>query len=179
MQACEDPNSLGVYYATVAHVAAKDTLTATQERTKETVECEDGIFRVEEETEISLCFPLMGQLRSHLKVEDFTQQVLAQMHEGYILFAMRKASKTVALCGCRVKTNLAWGKHLYIDDLISSESERSLGYGKEMMAYLIIFAKENGCQEIHLDSGVQRFQAHKFYLREGFKIASHHFSKEL
>jgi ubiquinone/menaquinone biosynthesis C-methylase UbiE/GNAT superfamily N-acetyltransferase len=179
MQACEDPNSLGVYYATVAHVAAKDTLTATQERTKETVECEDGIFRVEEETEISLCFPLMGQLRSHLKVEDFTQQVLAQMHEGYILFAMRKASKTVALCGCRVKTNLAWGKHLYIDDLISSESECSLGYGKEMMAYLIIFAKENGCQEIHLDSGVQRFQAHKFYLREGFKIASHHFSKEL
>jgi len=30
--------------------------------------------------------------------------------------------------------------------------------------------------QLHLDSGVQRYMAHKFYLREGFIIASHHFS---
>jgi len=74
---------------------------------------------------------------------------------------------------------LAWGRHLYIDDLIMSNDKRSLGYGKEMMNFLTDFAKEKGCREIHLDSGVQRFETHKFYFREGFKIASHHFSKEL
>lgn len=180
MQACRDPDSLGVYYATVAHMAVKKALPAEVEEEKdESTEPEEGIFRIEDETGVSECFSLIQQLRPHLSVEDFTQQVLVQMQEGYTLFAMRKESEIVALCGCRVQTNLAWGKHLYIDDLVSSQSGRSLGYGKEMMGYLISFAEEKGCKEIHLDSGVQRFQAHKFYLREGFKIASHHFSQTL
>lgn len=179
IEACRDPDSLGVYYATIAHVAVKNALPAAEEDKDERTEAEEGIFRVKDETEISACFSLMQQLRPHLKDEGFIQQILAQMQEGYILFCMRKGSETVVLCGCRVRVNLAWGKHLYIDDLVSSESQRSLGYGKEMMAYLIRFAKEKGCEEIHLDSSVQRFQAHKFYLREGFKIASHHFSQAL
>ena len=176
IQACEDPDSLGVYYATVAHSAVKNSLNLVEE---EKAALEDGTFCVKEETEISECFSLMQQLRPNLKIEDFNQQVRAQIKEGYTLFCMRKESEVVALCGCRVSRNLAWGRHLYIDDLITSNDKRSLGYGKEMMEFLIGFAKEKGCSEIHLDSGVQRFQAHKFYLREGFKIASHHFSKEL
>ncbi len=180
IQACKDPDSLGVYYATVAHLAVKDAVLVTEEvKTNTRIEREEGIFRIEEEAEISTCFSLMRQLRPHLEVEDFTQQVLAQIKEGYTLFGMIKESQTVVLCGCRISTNLAWGRHLYIDDLVSSESERSLGYGREMMAYLIRFAKEKGCGQIHLDSSVQRFQAHKFYLREDFKIASHHFSQKL
>ena len=180
MQACQDPDSLGVYYATVAHLAVKASVELTEEEiTEERIEINDGIFRVEEAAQIAECFSLMQQLRPHLKSEEFTQQVMAQIKEGHMLFYMRQGSDVVALCGCRVSRNLAWGRHLYIDDLITSIDKRSLGYGKEMMAFLIGVAKEQGCSEIHLDSGVQRFQAHKFYLREGFKIASHHFLKEL
>lgn len=29
--------------------------------------------------------------------------------------------------------------------------------------------------ELHLDSGVQRYGAHRFYLRHGMDITSHHF----
>ena len=153
--------------------------TISDDETKDESQIEDEVKIIEKEADISACFSLMQELRPHLKSEDFTQQVLAQFKEGYHLFAMIKESQIVTLCGCRISANLAWGKHLYIDDLISSGSGRSLGYGKEMMAYLISFAKEKGCEKMHLDSGVQRFQAHKFYLREGFKIASHHFSQEL
>ena len=45
-----------------------------------------------------------------------------------------------------------------------------------MMDWLKGHAREHGCGQIHLDSGIQRFPAHRFYLREGFNIASHHFS---
>lgn len=38
------------------------------------------------------------------------------------------------------------------------------------------YALATGCEQIHLDLGVQRFAAHRFYSREGFNIASHHFS---
>jgi ubiquinone/menaquinone biosynthesis C-methylase UbiE/GNAT superfamily N-acetyltransferase len=181
IQACKDPDSLGVYYATVAHLAVKDSVAIITEeaKIKKTIAREDGIFRIEEEAEISESFVLMKQLRPHLNSEEFNQHIQTQIKEGYHLFCMRKESEIVALCGCKVSINLAWGRHLYIDDLVTSTDRRSLGYGKEMMEFLFGFAKEKGCGEIHLDSGVQRFQAHKFYLREGFKIASHHLSKEL
>ena len=44
-----------------------------------------------------------------------------------------------------------------------------------MMDWLVGRAKERGCDELHLDSGVQRYGAHRFYLRYGMDITSHHF----
>jgi len=33
--------------------------------------------------------------------------------------------------------------------------------------------------QLHLDSGVQRFSAHRFYLSKRMEISSHHFSLKL
>ncbi|MEH2265848.1 hypothetical protein [Nostoc sp.] len=41
------------------------------------------------------------------------------------------------------------------------------------------YAKNHGCKHLSLDSGVQRFGAHRFYLMERMKITSHHFGIEL
>jgi GNAT superfamily N-acetyltransferase len=70
----------------------------------------------------------------------------------------------------------AWGKHMYVDDLVTAERHRSTGAGARMMDWLKSYARAHGCRQLHLDSGVQRFGAHRFYLREGFNIGSHHFS---
>jgi hypothetical protein len=40
-------------------------------------------------------------------------------------------------------------------------------------------ARATGCAKLELDSGVQRFDAHRFYLRKRMIISSHHFSLEL
>lgn len=40
-------------------------------------------------------------------------------------------------------------------------------------------ARAAGCSVLDLDSGVQRFDAHRFSLRERRHISSHHFSKRL
>ncbi|WP_448213937.1 GNAT family N-acetyltransferase [Colwellia sp. MEBiC06753] len=71
---------------------------------------------------------------------------------------------------------LAWGKHIYIDDLVTNQQYRSTGVGTLLIDWLKQYAKAQGCQQLHLDSGEQRFAAHRFYLRHGFNIASHHFS---
>ena len=65
---------------------------------------------------------------------------------------------------------------MYIEDLVTDPERRSSGLGRVMMDWLKSHAREHECEQIHLDSGVQRFPAHRFYLREGFNIASHHFS---
>ena len=65
---------------------------------------------------------------------------------------------------------------MYIEDLVTDSERRSSGLGRVMMDWLKGHAREHGCAQVHLDSGIQRFPAHRFYLREGFNIASHHFS---
>lgn len=45
-----------------------------------------------------------------------------------------------------------------------------------MMAWLKSCALGCGCRQVHLDSSVQRSDAHRFYLHQGFRIASHHFA---
>ena len=82
------------------------------------------------------------------------------------------------IAGYRVAHNLAWGKYLYVDDLVTDESRRSSNFGGRLMEWLVQTARDEGCDELHLDSGVQRFAAHRFYLRHGMDIASHHFRIE-
>ena len=83
--------------------------------------------------------------------------------------------KPVAVAGFRVGENLAWGRHLYVDDLVTSAEHRSKGYGALLLGWLRGIAKERGCRELHLDSCVQRTDAHRFYLREGLTLSSYHF----
>ncbi len=85
----------------------------------------------------------------------------------------------VAAAGYRICRNLFMGKHLYVDDLVTAEVERSSGHGKRMIEWLRNKAVSSDCKFLHLDSGTHRGRAHKFYFQEGFTIASFHFSEEL
>jgi hypothetical protein len=48
-----------------------------------------------------------------------------------------------------------------------------------LLAWLAEKAKEAGCAELHLDSGIQRVEAHAFYERLGLKFSSKHYSLKL
>ena len=183
VSACEDDDSLGVYYATIAVTAqkqaprmkpVKEATVAVEEETQV-----DGIYKAEMDSQIFACFDLMKTLREDVRADYFVEQVQEQMKEGYELFYLVKHNIICSLAGSKISKTLAWGKCLYIFDLVSDEKERSLGYGKELLDYMKAYAKDEGCDEVHLDSGVQRFQAHKFYLREDFKISSHHFAYKI
>ena len=47
------------------------------------------------------------------------------------------------------------------------------------MSWMIAEAREKGCRYLSLDSGVQRHDAHRFYLNLGMNITSHHFRLDL
>ncbi|KPC91164.1 GCN5 family acetyltransferase, partial [Streptomyces sp. NRRL F-6602] len=67
----------------------------------------------------------------------------------------------------------------YVDDLVTAEAARSTGAGRELVAYLEDRARELDCRVLDLDSGTQRTDAHRFYLRERFSISAFHFGKLL
>lgn len=136
--------------------------------------------------ETALAFAAMQALRPHLRDrEEFVQRVDQTLRPaGYRLIgACDQPAETLtldasAVMGFRCGENLAWGRHLYIDDLSTLPVARGRGYGGALLAWACDEARRLGCGQIHLDSGVglDRASAHRLYLNSGYRISSHHFS---
>lgn len=116
------------------------------------------------------------ELRPAFDRETLIAQIKRQREENYQVAYVESHGDVWCVAGFVVGTKLAWGKHIYVDDLVTAERHRAKGAGARMISWLKAHALELGCNQLHLDSGVQRFSAHRFYLRERFNIGSHHFS---
>lgn len=141
----------------------------------------DGVRLATTPEEIDRCHAVMVALRPHLQSRtDFVALVRRmQAEHDYGLAYLAEGERVVACAGYRVLTNLAHGTFLYVDDLVTAPDVRSRGHGARLMAWLEAEARRRGCRRLHLDSGVQRFGAHRFYFAQGMHIASYHFAREL
>lgn len=129
---------------------------------------------------VARCFPVMRQLRTHFEDEaTFVAQVERQRGDGYRLAFLEDAAEVRAVAGYRMSESLYAGRFCYVDDLVTDAAGRSLGYGGALFDWLVAEARRAGCERFELDSGVQRFAAHRFYLTKRMTISSHHFSLEL
>jgi GNAT superfamily N-acetyltransferase len=122
---------------------------------------------------------VVRQLRPHLDRGDLIAAVQRQRAEGYRAVGAYAEGVCVAFAGYRIQQMLAHGRLLYLDDLVSDESERGAGYGRALMHWLTQEAQREGCETLQLDSGSHRLQAHAFYFRFGMRITSFHFSLRL
>ncbi len=124
-------------------------------------------------------WPVAQQLRPHLDEETFATQALRQHEDGFRATALYDDGTPRAYAGWRVHENLVYGKHMYVDDLVTDQTVRSRGYGKILLDWLKDEARRQGCVKLQLDSGTHRKDAHAFYLREGLRIEAFHFGISL
>lgn len=131
---------------------------------------------LESEDELAAVAEVLLQLRPQYTLESLLAQIKKQQQSGYQLAYVKSGNGVLCVAGFVVGEKLAWGKHIYIDDLVTSEAHRSSGAGTLLMDWFKSLCEQTGCTQLHLDSGVQRFNAHRFYLKNRFNIESHHFS---
>ncbi len=118
-------------------------------------------------------------LRDHVPLPELRVRFERGAAEGYRLIGVRAGDAWKAAAGFHVFTNFNNGRILYVDDLVTISDGRSQGFGRRLNEHLVQLARREGCATIELDSGVQRHDAHRFYLRERYHISSHHFSRRL
>lgn len=138
-----------------------------------------NIAHAETEPDIARCQPVMLELRPHLAGQDFVTLVRRQQKTGYLLAYLEDDGEVRSVAGYRFLEMLCCGKILYVDDLVTHVDCRSAGYGGRLFDWLVEQARAAHCNEFHLDSGVQRFDAHRFYMCHGMSIVWHHFSLKL
>lgn len=125
--------------------------------------------------EIAACYPAMSELRPHIPQHQFVSRVRSQEKAGYQLVFVVETDVVVAVAGFRMGESLSWGRYLYVDDLVTLPAHRSKGHGAKLLTWLKQYAANEGCSQLHLDSGIQRKDAHRFYEREGMTLAGFHF----
>lgn len=138
-----------------------------------------NIFLATTNTAITACYPVMCELRPHIAEAEFLPRIRSQERSGYRLACIAEPIGVVAVAGFRIGENLAWGRFLYVDDLVTLPAYRSKGYGSKLLSWLRDYAAQEGCGQMHLDSGIQRKAAHRFYEREGMTMASFHFFEKI
>jgi GNAT superfamily N-acetyltransferase len=128
-------------------------------------------------------FRAMQALRPTFADEDsFVRRVDdVQRPEGYRLVGVfeQDGPEAVAVAGFRTVHSLAWGRHLYVDDLSTLPEARRRGHASGLLEWLVEEGRRLGCEQLHLDSGVgpDRADAHRVYLNAGLVIAAHHFAR--
>jgi GNAT superfamily N-acetyltransferase len=138
-----------------------------------------------EPPDTGLAYLAMNALRTHVADEaEFVRLVdEVQRPQGYRLVGAFDAEEpaAAAVAGFRTGNNLAWGHFLYVDDIATRPEFRRRGLGTALLVWLAREAARLGCEELHLDSGVQleRADAHRLYLNSGLVITSHHFARRL
>ena len=138
------------------------------------VDLEPGDPRVGEDV-----LPVLKELRPHLTPESFAAVYVEGYPQGLRFTAAYVDGRCVGVAGWRIMATTATLRKLYVDDLVTSENERSGGVGRALLTELADRARAAGCHALDLDSGVHRPDAHRFYMREGLTITSFHFGRGL
>ena len=117
---------------------------------------------------VAAAFPLMHQLRPHLKdADELVTRWQRQTGDGYRLAGLWDDGRMVALAGYRCGENLVYGPHCYVDDLVTDADARSGGYGQTLMDWLKAEARTQGCGRLVLDTPLDNVLGHRFYYRNG------------
>lgn len=133
----------------------------------------------ESDESIESAFDAMQHLRAFDDAQSFLRRVRELQRDGYLLAVVIKEGCVVAAAGFRVGEKIPWGRHLYVDDLVTVPTERSKGFGSALLTWLKQYGRDAGCGQLHLDSAAHRKETHRFYEREGLVPASLHFRCDL
>lgn len=138
------------------------------------------IFTITDRWNLERCYPIMKELRPHLSIEIFFS-IYEQSHEsdGYEMVAIEMDNEIIAVMGYRFLTDYVRGKHVYIDDLVSTEKVRSQGLGAELLKFAEDIARKNNCKTLRLCTGIENERGVQFYDRNGWTKRAHAYTKKI
>ncbi|MPY70700.1 MAG: GNAT family N-acetyltransferase [Alphaproteobacteria bacterium] len=132
-----------------------------------------------DEESLRAVFPVMRQLRTHLDEASYLALCRRAQAQGYEMHAAWQGGKPVGAIGWRLLDDLARGRSLYVDDLVTDEAVRGRGIGAALMRHAEAAARAAGCSQLRLSSRFEREAAHRFYERIGMRKPSYVFVVDL
>jgi GNAT superfamily N-acetyltransferase len=110
---------------------------------------------------------------------DYAAYMDSMAAEGAEILQLADEGEVRAIAVWRTFLTTYCGRRFEVDDLVTSATQRSKGYGETMLRHLEAKARALECDALMLSSGTQRVDAHRFYFRNRLGIVAFHFAKQL
>ncbi len=113
---------------------------------------------------------LSGQLGYPGKAEEMRRRIATMMRpEDRVAFAAVRGAELVGWIDAAVERHLQAEDTVVIGGLVVRESARGCGVGKRLCEAVEHWARERGFARVRVRSQIKREDAHRFYLRDGYR----------
>ncbi len=136
------------------------------------------VQRATTDTSVQKCRRAVQALRPHITDDVYDEVIWQTLADSRIMVFIEEDGEAATVAVFETGYNLFRGKYIYIDDLSTLPEHRGKGYAGQLVDWILDYARREGLDEVHLDSGVNdaRADAHRLYLAKRFKVTSLHFS---
>ncbi|WP_238388441.1 GNAT family N-acetyltransferase [Christiangramia aestuarii] len=130
--------------------------------------------------DFALVLPYLKKLYEVPPADDILGKRLLEMFDqNYECFGIYKEDRLIGVFGLWFMTRHYAGRSCEVDHIFIEEAEQGRGVGKTLLAYIHKYAAAKGCETMELNSYVENFRSHKFYMELGYIIRGYHFLKKL
>lgn len=119
--------------------------------------------------------PVLQSLRPHLDRAKLDQLLSEGAPQGLRFTAVFQADTCYAIAAWRVMASTTAVRRFYVDAIVTAPEHRNQGHGTRLFRMLVGRAKELRCDTVELNAAVDRFDTHRFLLKERMEITAHHF----
>ena len=119
--------------------------------------------------------------------KEYNQKLTIHIIEGYLremfsfgnyyCFGALQNEKLVGFASGWITIKFNTGKELALDNVVISHLAQSQEFGIRFFAFIELWAKENGCKVVEIDSRLHNPPIHKFLINLDYSIAGFHFQK--
>jgi hypothetical protein len=123
---------------------------------------------------------LVKKLNPDKPVDDLNKSIVEMFSfSNYHCFGLYSGTNLLGISSCWITVRFYSGKQIELDNVIIDDEIRSTGLGRKFLELLEIWAKENSCNTVELNTYVQNSRSHKFYFNSGYSILGYHFQKNI
>lgn len=130
--------------------------------------------------DFNLFSPLVHELMGHTVDKSLLKQRYSEMfQQNYECFGIYDSDKLIGVFGLWFMTRHYAGKSCEQDHVYILPENRNGGLGKKVFKWIFNYAISKGCETFELNSYVNNYPSHKFYMNLGYDIKGYHFVKHL
>lgn len=140
----------------------------------------ESVHPLESPDALKRVYPVLKELRTSLSWDDFVSiYEQAKERDHYRLVGIDNGGELIAIMGYRILNDFVHGKHLYIDDLVTTAKCRSSGMGATLLEFAEQEAKRLQCKGLRLCTGIENEGGKRFYERHGWQARALAYKKTL
>ena len=130
--------------------------------------------------DLFIMIPFLQELGEVQTDEALLKTRLSEMFDqNYECFGVYLKDELIGIFGLWIMTRHYAGKSCEPDHVYIKTELQNSGIGKEILQFIFDYASGQGCEMAELNSYVNNFKSHKFYMNHGYEIKGYHFLKKL